>query len=109
MHRGTTPTVNVIVDADLSDMTLYLAFKQPGKPLLVKTGADLDVEVVEDDGVVETHITVKLSQAETLDLREGAIVKVQLRAVADGGDVAVASDIATCKVYEILQDGELHG
>jgi len=105
MRRGTTPTITATVDADLTGMTLYLAFKQAGSAPLVKTDADLTVTV--EDGA--TTIETSLTQAETLALCEGVDVKVQLRAVTVGGAVALATDIASIPVERILQDGVLDG
>ena len=103
MRRGTTPTITVTVDADLTGMSLYLAFKQPGTPPLVKADTDLDVTV---EGQ-ETTISATLTQEETLAMREGVDVKVQLRGVDNSGAVAVASSIGSIPVSAILQDGVL--
>ena len=105
MRRGTTPTITATVDADLTGMALYLAFKQAGSAPLVKTDADLAVTVEDGTTVIETSLT----QAETLALREGVDVRVQLRAVTNSGQTAVASNIGTIPVAAILQDGELDG
>lgn len=105
MRRGTTPTITATVDADLTGMTLYLAFKQAGTPPIVKTDGDLEVTV--EDG--QTVIECALTQAETLAMREGVDVKVQLRAVTNSGRTAVASNVGTIPVSAILQDGELDG
>lgn len=104
MRRGTTPTITATVNADLSSMTLYLAFKQANADLMVKSGDDLSVTI---DGE-QTVITCELTQTETLALQHGD-VKIQLRAVADGGDTAIATNIVSVPVETILQDGVLNG
>ena len=49
MRRGTTPTLHVTVDADLTDMELYLALKTGGRPLVVKRNRDMEVSVEDDE------------------------------------------------------------
>lgn len=61
MRRGTTPTITVSVDADITDMNIHLAFKC-GSRLIVKQGDDLTVEAVEGG----TEITTTLTQQDTL-------------------------------------------
>ena len=105
MRRGTTPTLHVTVDADLTDMELYLALKSGGRPLVVKRNRDMEVSV--EDG--KTSIELRLSQSDTLAMKSGDKCEVQLRAVTDGGDTAIATTIASIPVQRILQDGELDG
>ncbi len=105
MRRGTTPTLHVTVDADLTDMELYLALKTGGRPLVVKRNRDMEVSV--EDG--KTSIELRLSQSDTLAMKAGDKCEVQLRAVTDGGDTAIATTIASIPVQRILQDGELDG
>lgn len=106
MRRGTTPTITATVDADLTGLTLYLAFSQAGcSPLFVKTGDELVVTVDGDQSTIECALT----QEDTLKLNAGGMVEVQLRAVASGGAVALATDITSVPVERILQDGVLNG
>ena len=106
MRRGTTPTITATVDADLTGLALYLAFSQAGcSPLFVKTGDELVVTVDGDQSTIECALT----QEDTLKLNAGGMVEVQLRAVASGGAVALATDIASIPVERILQDGVLDG
>lgn len=106
MRRGTTPVITVTVDADLTGLSLHLAFSQAGcSPLFVKTGDELAVTVEDDQTVIECALT----QEDTLKLSAGGSVEVQVRAVADGGAVAIATDIASIPVERILQDGVLDG
>ena len=101
MRRGTTPTITVTVDGDVTEYTLYLAFKA-GSETRVKTGEDLDVSVV--DG--STVITCKLTQADTLAMT-AKTCEVQVRAVKDSGATALATDIGAIPVKRILQQGVL--
>lgn len=105
MRRGTTPTLHVTVDADLTDMELYLALKTGGRPLVVKRNRDMEIAV--EDG--KTSIELRLSQSDTLAMKAGDKCEVQLRAVTDGGETAIATTIASIPVQRILQDGELDG
>lgn len=100
MRRGTTPTITVTADADLSDMNVHLALD--AGTLIVKSGDDLDVEYA--DGV--TTVTAQLTQADTLAFKTGNC-KVQLRAFNADGSKALATDIGTITVSGILEDGEL--
>lgn len=100
--RGTTPTVTVRVAADLTDMGIHLTFKGGGKRI-TKTGDDLEV-TFEDD---VTTIVTSLTQEDTLSLKAGSPVRVQVRAVQDDGAVALASTIGILTVAPILQEGVL--
>lgn len=100
--RGTTPTVTVRVAADLSDMGIHLTFKGGGKRI-TKTGDDLEV-TVEDE---VTTIVTTLTQGDTLAMDGGDDVRVQVRAVANDGNVALASTIGVLKVSPILEEGVL--
>ena len=101
MRRGTTPTLAVTVDADISAYLVYLTFKN-GDALLTKTNDDLTITV--DDGV--TTIEAALTQAETLAFKTGA-TEVQVRAVDSNGDIAIATTIGSVNVDRILLDGIL--
>ena len=109
MRRGTTPTINVTVPSDISLMSIHLAFKV-GRTLIEKKGADLTVTTETDaKGNVSTHVSCKLSQADTLSMAAGQNCEVQIRAIDDGGLTALATTIASLPVERILQDGELDG
>jgi hypothetical protein len=102
MRRGTTPTIEVTVAHDLTDYGIHLALMQGGD-LVVKTGDELEVEIVNGS----TAIKATLTQEETLRLKSGKKVEVQVRAIRDGGAVAMATNIATIEVQRILQEGVL--
>ena len=104
MRRGTTPTIQVEVPLDISDYGVHLAFKQ-GKDLVVKTGDELVIEVSEGS----TLISASLTQEETLKFASGKKVEVQVRAVRDGGAIAMATTIGDIDVGRILQEGVLDG
>lgn len=106
MRRGTTPTIRVTVESDISDMTIYLAFKQSGH-VMVKSGDDLSVSY--DSEADETTVECRLTQADTLSMKPGSDCEVQIRAVTDGGETAIATTIGRVTISKILQEGVLDG
>lgn len=105
MRRGTTPTLRVTVDADIHEMGIHLTLKC-GRKTIDKTGGDLEVSLDESGGTV---IVLPLTQADTLAMNAGQKCEVQIRAVDNGGAIALASTIGSIPVDRILLDGELHG
>lgn len=105
MRRGTTPTLEITVDADLSGFNIYLTFKN-GDKLLTKTNDDLSIEY-ESGQHPSTTITAILSQEDTLSFKSGTTCEVQVRAVDDSGYPAVATTIGTLPVDRILLGGVL--
>lgn len=94
--RGTTPTVEVDVDTDLTDYTCYLAI---GKAKQAKvTSSNCTMELDGDS----TKLAFKLTQDETLSLAKGQ-TKIQLRAIKD--DDAIATEMLDIEVLDIVQDG----
>lgn len=103
MRRGTTPTITVEVDADLTGLDIHLALD--AGTLIVKETDDLGIDIA--DG--KTVITANLTQDDTLAMRAGANCEVQLRAFNSDGSIAMATTIGTIPVGRILEDGELPG
>lgn len=98
MRRGTTPTVLIDIDMDLTGWDYWLTFSHRyGK--LTKTSDECLFTPEGEGGTV----SVTLSQEETLSFPEGGIVRVQLR--MRRGDRAVATDIASVRTEEILLEG----
>lgn len=105
MRRGTTPTLTFKVPGhDLTAMTLYLAFKQKGHDVHVKTGTALTASY--DAEADETIIECSFTQEETLAFSTGNI-EIQLRATENGGITAIASHIVSVDIKRILQEGVL--
>ena len=96
MRRGTTPTLRITVEGvQLDSLTsIFLTLKQ-GNTELEKTNLEIDAE--------HNVMSVDLSQEETLMFDEGGI-RVQFRAILQNGK-AVASDIVTTTMEEILMEG----
>ena len=101
MRRGTTPTITVKVNSDLSDLNVNLALD--AGTLIVKTGDDLSVEV--EDGV--TTVSTTLTQEDTLSMTSGKDCQVQIRAYKSDGSTAMATTIGVIPVERILEEGVL--
>ena len=96
MKRGTTPTLTLTVDADISDWTVYASFKANGE---VFTFENDRLQMTAEDDV--TTILLTLTQEETLAMRGSA--EVQVRAIKNG--TAIATDIQRIDVDRVLKDG----
>ena len=107
MRRGTTPTIRITVDSDISELSIHLALKC-GRMLLEKKGADLDVSTDSTGQAVKTIVECPLSQADTLGMSAGQKCEVQIRAIGANGAVALATNIGSIPVDRILQDGVLN-
>lgn len=102
--RGTTPTIEISTDVSLVDCEqIYVTLKQgkaynTAKPVLERTKETF--ETLTADG-----LTFKLTQEETLALKETEGVTFwQIRAKFPNGD-AVACDIGSVKIAPILKEG----
>ena len=99
MKRGTTPTIILSTNADLTGYDeIWVTFSQNNQIILNKKLSLSQVTVATDS------ISVPLSQADTLTLGAGE-VKVQVRAL--DGQNAIASDIVSTTVGAILIEGEI--
>lgn len=95
--RGTTPTYTIAFpDIDFSTLTdIYITFEQTKQGVeITKHGDDL--------AWAADHVSVRLSQADTLKFKAGEI-KVQVRAI-DNTDNAVASTIWYEDVNDVLYE-----
>lgn len=97
MIRGTTPTLEFTLPFDTADIAEgYITFTQHGKNVLEKSVNDAEKN--------ENKLTLKLTQEETLELSASLNVKIQARIRMKTGD-AIASEIITAPVRDILKDG----
>lgn len=112
MYRGTTPTITINCDIDVSEfVTMWVTFRTQQ---LATYAPPKQVEVTKhlgDDGVDATDkvVTVSLTQADTLLLGslspdEDQQVEVQIRGRMEDGR-AFASNIMTAPLSRILKDG----
>ncbi len=104
MRRGTnaTHTFTLPEDSELQLVTgayrVFITYMQGTQTVLDLTNEDPKVTVA------EKSVTVALSQADTLEFRTGAPVKVQLRWV-DANDDAWASNVMQFNVDDVLKAG----
>lgn len=98
MRRGTTPTITINTDLDLTDASnLFVTFKQDGVVVFEKTLSDVTV--------TEETVVVNLTQDETLALNTSAGLQFQIRASL--GDNKVASNVMQTTVEKILKEGAI--
>lgn len=97
MRRGTTPTITIMTDIDLSEASnLFVTFKQGDRIVFEKT--------LDDVVVTENTVVCELTQEDTLALKDST-VRFQIRATIGGAKVA--SNIMTAQVSEILKGGAI--
>ena len=97
MRRGTTPTITITTDIDLTSASnLFVTFKQGDRIVFEKT--------LDDVAVTENTVICKLTQEDTLALKD-SMVRFQIRATI--GDAKVASNIMTAQVSDILKGGAI--
>ena len=98
MRRGTTPFVTINTDQDLRDYAYILFTMEDRAGNEINIDNSGDAMEVNPDSVV-----VRLSQDQTLSMSKGT-VKMQIRA-RDTAGYAIASNIMTSTMEEILRDG----
>lgn len=95
--RGTTPTLVFTLPFAAAGLTsAYITFRQASAVALEKTLADCTAS--------GNTLALPLTQTDTLALMSSAYADIQIRAVTAGG-AAIASDVVTAAVGEILKDG----
>lgn len=105
MYRGTTPTITINCDIDVSEfVTMWVTFRTQQ---LATYAPPKQVEVTKHLG--DEVVTVSLTQADTLLLGslspdEDQQVEVQIRGRTEDGR-AFASNIMTAPLSRILKDG----
>ncbi len=97
MRRGTTPTITITTDIDLTEASnLFVTFKQGDRIAFEKTLGEVTV--------TPESVICELEQKDTLALKDG-MVRFQIRATL--GDSKVASNIMTASADEILKGGAI--
>ena len=100
MYRGTTPTLKFKLSVNTSDITLLsVALAQNSRVVVEKTLTDCTL--------ADSAVTCPLTEEDTLALRVGYAVEIQLRVGI--GDARLASQVFTLSVDKILRDGALDG
>lgn len=106
MRRGTTPTINLNIDYQSTDIAeAWISIAQGGKIVLDKTlhSEGVTIEDVTEEGETHAVIHMLLSQEDTLALTAGP-AELQIRALMDD-DTAAASSIVKLSISRILKDG----
>lgn len=95
MRRGTTPTIIITTDVDLTSYdTVILTIKD-------RRGKQVDIEK-EHLVITSENVSATLTQEQTLLMNTGDI-ELQIRAAL--GDKAIASNIMNGRMSDILKDG----
>lgn len=104
MIRGTTPELTFTVPFDPNTCKqIWITFSQNNKEVFTidKTNCKLK----------EDSVIVRLHQSQTLQLQPNNTVQIQMRATfasqTQEEDDAIASEIVTTTVGQILRDGEI--
>jgi len=101
MIRGTTPTLNFTLPMAASTVTsCNIAFKQGKSIVLEKTKSDCTTPAGNDK-----VLSLTLTQAETLSFDAQESLLIQMRILV--GNVAMASQIITVCVNDIIKDGTI--
>ncbi|MBR5823713.1 MAG: hypothetical protein IKY67_06190 [Paludibacteraceae bacterium] len=97
MIRGTTPSLTFNLPFDVSNIkTVWVTFSQKHFEVL-----SLETEQLQLKGQT---ISVKLTQDQTLSLKQDEDVEIQLRILTNNGD-ALASNIMRTSADRILREG----
>ena len=102
MFRGTTPKLEFIFDYNLEELNIeefYITIKQGNKLISEKQLKDITIS--------KNKAIIKLTQSETLTMKETYNVLMQARLKVNGE--AYATDIVSVGVASILKDGTIPG
>lgn len=102
MIRGTTPLLTFTVPFDPTiTKRIWITFAQNKKEIFTIEKEDCTIE--------DKTIKVTLTQKQTLSLMASALVDIQMRVTFANGetDEALASEVITTSVRNILKDGEI--
>lgn len=97
MTRGTTPTLTPTLSNEIDFEKFFVTFKQEGYVVVEKTEKDCKRE-----GAV---ITVDLNQEDTLRIRSGAALELQVRGTI--GEKAYATKVKKLYADDILKEGKI--
>ena len=100
MRRGTTPTITITTDVDLTPYgTVILTIRDSAGKQFDLSGEQLQITA--------DKVQARLTQQQTLGMACGSI-QLQLRAAKANG-TAIASNIMNTLAEAILKDGEISG
>lgn len=99
MYQGTTPSLLFnVLGYDLTSATVFVTFMRKKNELLTKTGDALSCAY--DDVENYTSVICRLSQEETLAMKQGA-AQVQIRFIYENGQ-AHATNKASIEIESVL-------
>lgn len=96
--RGTTPTIEIIVDQDLTDYSCYLSIGKYGKPFFTADNRQMKL-VRGDEGSV---CAFTLTQEQTLSCKPGEYI-MQMRSIKD--DSAIATVPIDIEIRDVIEGG----
>lgn len=94
--RGTTPTIEVVVEADLTDFTCDLSIGRYGKPFFTADNEQMTFTYADD---VST-CAFRLTQEQTLACKPGETF-MQIRAIKDND--AIATEPIAIEVLNVIE------
>lgn len=102
MIKFTSPTLNLIVDADLTNADIYVSMVQ-GAYEVVKT----DVSPTVSEG--QTRIPVTLTQEETARFKPNKPIEIQVNWITPGGARMATDIVATYAFRNLLTEVLAYG
>lgn len=99
MIRGTTPTLEF-------ELPFEVSLIEKASIVLSQNGSVIIDKSLDDCKVEDQTLVLKLTQSETLKLREDTKTEIQVRVRTHDG-TALASDIISVDTKRILKDGEI--
>lgn len=103
MRRGTTPYITIRTNQSLTGYSAVV--------VTIEDNMGTEISVDNKSGRMEitgSQVVVKLTQEQTLALSKGGL-KLQIRAADSAGENAIASNIMTGRMEDILKEGVLSG
>ena len=114
MRRGTTPTHNFKVDVDLDNVeAVYITYQQEGDTVVEKSTEKQEITLDTEKRIISTTLTQKDTLAFNANngccfakSKRNDKVEIQIR-IKYGDGSAIASDVITTGVDDVLKDGEI--
>lgn len=103
MRRGTTPYITIKTKQSLTGYSTVV--------FTIEDSSGTEISIDNKSGMMQVgsnQVTVKLTQDQTLRLK-GNHVKMQLRAADSTGENAVASNVMTGRLDDVLKEGVIRG
>ena len=98
MTRGTTPSITITTDTDLTALDVVV--------ITIEDERGHKIDVIPGE-VTSASITAVLTQEQTLALENG-LVDIQVRAATADGKMAIASQVMRGYLGRVLKDGVIN-